>query len=116
MISPASIPADFPKSTRLGAVSGAQPKLLVRHEAGRYVTGPDESEHRTRYEICEDLARQLAEYTLRKGSSHPEWSRDELQAKVAAGMRAKAFGWGLSAGETDWVLRRVDALTEGPTS
>ena len=116
MIGPASIPADFPEPTELGAVSGVQPKLLVRQEAGRFVTGPEESEHRARYEICEDLARQLAQYTLRKGTSHPEWSRDELQAKVAAGVRAKAFGWGLSAGETDWVLRRVTVLTEGPTS
>lgn len=116
MISSASIPADFPKSTGLGAVSGAQPKLLVRQEAGRYVTGPSESEHRARYEVCEDLACQLAQYTLRKGASHPEWSRDELQAKVEAGLRAKAVGWGLSLAETDWVLRRAAALTGAPTS
>lgn len=116
MIRPEGIPADFPRDAGLGAVPGAQPKLLVRQEAGRYVTGPSESEHRARYEMCEDLACQLAQYTLRKGASHPEWSRDELQAKVAAGLRAKAVGWGLSLAETDWVLTRVAALTEGPTS
>lgn len=106
----ALLPEDFPKGSTPGAVPGAQPKLLVRQEGGRFVTGAHESEVLARYEICEDLARQLAQYTSRKSAEHPAWTQEQLQAKVAAGLKAKAFGWGLSPAEADWVLRRVATL------
>ena len=108
------IPPDFPGYVDLGAVPGVQPKLLVRLDEGRYVTGANGDELRARFEMCEDLARQLVQYTSRKRTEHPEWSREHLHAKVAAGLKAKAFGWGLSPAETNWVLRRVARLT-GPS-
>jgi hypothetical protein len=113
---PTNAPSDFPRPNELGAVPGVQSKLLVREQAGRYVAGPDESETRARYELCEDLARQLAEYVRRKTAQYPEWSRDELQARVANGLGARAFGWGISPAETQWVLKRVAALAGGATT
>lgn len=107
---PTSIPADFPRAARLGAVSGAQPKRLAQKEDNGFVPDADDSEVHARYQMCEDLARQLERYTLRKGKEHPDWSREVLLAKVSAALKAKAFGWGLSPAETDWVLTRMRAL------
>lgn len=64
--------------------------------------------------MCEDLALQLTKYTARKRAEHPEWAGEQLQAQVAAGLRAKAFAWGLAPAEVDWVLRRLAALTDRP--
>lgn len=110
MVTQSSIPADFPKAAS-GAVPGTQLKLLARVEVGRFVAGPGDADVLARYVVCEDLAQQLAKYSVRKGGKHPEWSREQLQAKVAAAVRAKGFGWGLSPAEVEWVLQRLAELT-----
>jgi hypothetical protein len=61
-----AIPDDFPREPSPGVVPGAQRKLLVREKDGRYYTGLIDDELQMRYEVCEDLARQLSAYTLRK--------------------------------------------------
>ena len=83
----AAVPPDFPRPAPSGAVPGAQPKLLARKERGMFVAGPSVPEVRARYEVCEDL--------------------------VTRSVRQKAFGWGLSPAETEWVLGRLAALASG---
>lgn len=108
-----AIPPGFPQPAPGGGVPGAQPKLLAHKEGGRWVTVPSESNVRARYAICEDLADQLVAYSARKRTENPGRSAEQLGAKVAHAVREKAFGWGLSPAETEWVLRRVDALNAG---
>lgn len=111
MVTTRTIPADFPQAAPAGAVPGAQHKLLAREEGGRLVAGPGDADALARYAVCEDLVQQLAKYHERKAGEHPDWSREQLQAKVAAAVGAKAFGWGLSPAETVWVLERLAELS-----
>jgi hypothetical protein len=105
-----TVPDDFPRRTEFGAVAGAQPKLLVTQDAGCFREGPRETEVLARYDMCEDLARQLVAYRARKAVEQPTWTADQLRVKVAAGLRGKSAQWGLAPAEVEWVLRRVDAL------
>lgn len=91
-----AIPDDFPKEPSPGVVTGAHPKLLVREKDGRYYIGLTDNELQTRYEVCEDLARQLSTYTLRKmlGSGG---SLADAFAKVERSVKGK-----VSAGEWDF--------------
>lgn len=105
------VPADFPRTATVGAVPGAQPKLLVRKEAGRFTPVMlSESDIQARHELCEDLVQQLLRYSARKQSERPGWTPAQVHARVAASVRQKAFGWGLSPAEAEWVLRRWAAL------
>jgi hypothetical protein len=109
----APIPPDFPQAALTGAVPGAQPKLLARKEGGTFVADSAEPELRARYDACEDLAHQLVSYRVRKLTQNPQWSNAQLADKITRSVRQRAFGWGLSPAETEWVLRRVAALAEG---
>jgi hypothetical protein len=109
------VPKDFPRSVTLGAVPGAQPKLLVRESGGRFVgEGATDLEVQGRYEVCEDLVKQLLRYTVRKHVERPEWTPTQLREKVSAAVRRKAIGWDLSEAETNWILRRLIAEDAGP--
>jgi hypothetical protein len=118
-----SVPQDFPREVPMGAVPGAQPKLLVRQEAGQFVaTEPSDEEVQGRHELCEDLVQQLLRYRARKQAERPDWTPAQVREKTAAGVRRKSFGWGLSPAETEWILRRLvaedagAAPTEGATT
>lgn len=104
----APVPPDFPTPAPSGAVPGAQPKLLARAQGEQFVASQDEL--RARFALCEDLAMQLTAYAARKAAAHTEWSESELLGKVAAAVRQKSFGWGLSPAEAEWVVKRVQAL------
>jgi hypothetical protein len=113
-MSASAIPDDFPRGAPAGAVPGAQPKLLVHEEAGRFVPGwPTDTEVLARYEACEDLVQQLVRYSARKQAERPHWSSAEVREKVAASVRVKSFRWGLSPAEAEWILRRL-ATEAGP--
>jgi hypothetical protein len=111
---PIVIPSDFPRPTELGSVPGAQAKLLVREEAGRFASAAaTDFEVQTRYALCEDLVKQLLMYTARKRAERPDWTALQVQQKAAASLRQKAFGWGLSPAEAEWIVRRLEALEAG---
>lgn len=105
-----SIPPDFPHAAPAGAVPGAQPKLLVFEQSGRFVAGTDENSLHGRYLMCEDLARQLVTYSAGKRNENPAWSEAQLLNKVARVVRQRAFGWGLSPAEANWVIGRFIVL------
>lgn len=106
------IPEDFPLEPELGAVSGVQPKLLVREIDGRYVAGRTVDEYRERYEACDDLSQQLLAYCLRKAIEHPEWAREYNLERTRKGLaqQVAAGVWEVSAAEQAWVMHRVALL------
>jgi hypothetical protein len=99
-------PADFPRDYALGAVSGAQPKLLVRKAATGFVSGLTADELYARYEACYDLVNQLAVYCSRKLDERPEWTASELLEKVQASLRARA-DWDFSESEVRWMMEQL---------
>lgn len=94
-----------------GLVPGAQPKLLVREMAGRFYSGLTDEELWTRYDACENLAGQLAEYASRKMSASG-LSLDDALGRVEKGLKAKVDGgqWDFSHAETAWTLNRLREL------
>jgi hypothetical protein len=94
------VPDDFPREPTPGLLAGAQPKLLVRKTGGRYHTVLTDEELWIRYDACEDLASQLAEYASRKTSASG-LSLDEALERVEKGLKAKlgARQWDFSRDE-----------------
>jgi len=101
----ADIPEGFPRGPAPGAVAGAQPKVLLRQVGGRFVSGWTEEELVTRYDVCADFVTQLAEYGRRKLDANPQWGRAGLEIRLAAGIRAKA--WGFTEAEIAWMVQRA---------
>lgn len=106
------VPEDFPVEPEVGAVPGAQPKLVVREIDGHYVAGQTADEHWERYLACEDLAQQLAGYCTRKATEHPGWGREYSLERTRKGLEHKvaAGTWDVSAAEQVWIMRRVAVL------
>jgi hypothetical protein len=111
------VPDDFPREPIPGFVPGAQPKLLAREKNGRYYTGLTDDELLTRYEVCEDLARQLSAYTSRKMHRFG-WSFADALAKIERGVKGKvsAGEWDFSPAEVAWVMKRTRELLSTETS
>ncbi|MDR6467558.1 hypothetical protein J2777_001251 [Paraburkholderia graminis] len=105
------VPDDFPREPYPGSVTGVQPKLLVRDVDGRYQSALSDEDLWVRYDTCEDLASQLADYASRKISTSG-MSRDVALTRVEKGMRSKVDSgeWELSQPEVDWVVKRTQQL------
>ena len=99
-MSPKPLPVDFPRTSSQGAISGAQPKLLLRKVGDTYQAGPTDDEVHERYLVCDDLAEQLAAYTSRKMTANT-WSLQTALSKVEAGVLKKVDSglWDLSTAE-----------------
>jgi hypothetical protein len=106
------IPADFPRPAPHGAVPGAQPKVLARQQGRAFVATSEDDEVLARFQVCEDLLRQLRAYVARKLTQAPTLSKTDLLKSVNAAIQQKAFGWGLSPAETNWILKRIAEGTE----
>lgn len=111
------VPDDFPREPLRGCVPGAQPKILAREKDGRYYTGLTNDELSTRYEVCEDLARQLSTYASRKRRQY-RWSFAEALAKVERSVNGKvnAGEWDFSPAEIAWVMKRTRELLSAAVS
>ncbi|CAJ2754140.1 Uncharacterised protein [Burkholderia pseudomallei] len=105
------VPDDFPREPLPGVVPGAQPKLLAQEKDGQYYTGLADDELLTRYEVCEDFARQLSAYTSRKIRQFG-WSFADTFAKIERSVNGKvsAGEWDFSPAEIAWVMKRTRAL------
>lgn len=111
------IPDDFPREQPPGVVTGVQPKLVVRLIDGKYYTGLTEDELWERYDICEDLAQQLAGYATRKMSEHG-WLVDDVLRRVEASVVKKVSTrvWEFSPAEIAWTMKRTRELLSSPVS
>lgn len=111
------VPDDFPREPWHGLVSGTQPKILLREKNWRYYTGLSDDELWTRYDVCEDLARQLAAYTSRK-MLRSGWSFDDALGKIEKSVNGKvsAGQWDFSPAEVAWVMKRTRELLSAPAN
>jgi hypothetical protein len=105
------VPIDFPRPVHHGAVSGAQPKLLLTSYKGRfYSPGCSPPELFQRWDACEDLARQLAEKSLEsKAGKRSHMAEVEILDQYLP--RLIATRW-TSEPEARWVIRRAAAMLD----
>ncbi|MGZ8340267.1 MAG: hypothetical protein ACXWU9_11860 [Telluria sp.] len=109
----AQVPADFPRPVHLGALPGAQPKLLMVKYNGRYYSpGCTPPELRERWDYCEDLARQFCQKCLdNKAGKRAHLSEVAILEQYLE--RLLKTGWGSDA-EMQWLIRRAAALAKWP--
>ncbi|WP_342959546.1 hypothetical protein [Paraburkholderia azotifigens] len=105
------VPADFPREPDPGALTGVQPKLLVREVDGCYQSALSDVELWVRFDACEDLASQLSAYVSRKIASSG-LSPDVALTRAEKGVRLKvdAGEWDFSQREVAWVMKRTRQL------
>lgn len=104
---PVVVPPDFPRTADLASLPGLQPKIAVILDAisDRYVANRDSAEAAARFEICEDLAVQLANKCNRcRDSKYAHLSEREILSQLQN--KLLASGWGTSA-EMTWTTRRT---------
>lgn len=101
------VPVDFPRIAIPAVVTGVQPKIGVREIDGRYVAGQTEEERYERWDVCEDLARQLLRVALKDEAEHPGQSRETTLKRVRISVLQK--GW-CSEDELDWLIGRLATL------
>lgn len=108
------IPCDFPRTARHAALPGSQPKLLVSEYKGHfYALGCSPPEVYERWEICEDLAKQLAEKAaISKQGKRSHMSEVDILDQYL--VRLIALRW-TSPEEARWVIRRVGAMLSWPS-
>jgi hypothetical protein len=109
----AQVPFDFPRPMHLGAVPGAQPKLLMTRYNGRfYMPGCTPPELYERWDICEDLAQNLAQKSLesKTGKRAHMTEADILDQYLP---RLIAMKW-TSEAEARWVIRRIAEMLSWP--
>jgi hypothetical protein len=100
------VPGDFPQEF-LEAVSGAQPKLLVRKsQRGEYISEA-QSLRAERWAICVDICEQLVDYVNKHWTG--EGHRHDYVEKVVRALNAKRMQWGISHAETAWIAVRLRA-------
>ena len=109
-----NIPDDFPHHPDLLALSGAHPKIGVRLDDGKYVSGYTPAEREQRYDVCADLVAQLVRYYERKMSQPPARTKKQLLDLLAEALRQK--GWGLSSAEIEWCVGRVGSAVDSNAS
>lgn len=99
-------PEDFPISPAPHALAGNQAKIgIVEFEGKYYLPGETPIEHHHRWEICEDIAKQIAEKCLKKRTAeYAHLTEQEILAMFQA-LLLKT-GWGSKA-EMQWTIRRV---------
>ena len=101
------LPDDFPHDSIAGVVPGAQPKICVTHSGGRYVAGQSSEERRDRWEVCEDLAQQLAPVASKEAALRPLQSHEKTLQRVLIAVARK--GW-VSPDELVWLICRLRVL------
>ncbi|WP_066736122.1 hypothetical protein [Cupriavidus sp. D384] len=103
------VPEDFPRVAVPAVVTGVQPKIGVREIGGRYVAGQTEEERYERWDICEDLARQLVRVARKDEVEHPDQSREQALHRVRISVSQQ--GW-CSEDELDWLIGRLAGLLQ----
>ncbi|MFL9914708.1 DUF2442 domain-containing protein [Paraburkholderia fungorum] len=101
------VPTNFPWDPTPALLSGAQPKLAGRMIDGRFVVGLTAEERWVRWDMCEDLARQLVKKTLQDAAKFPMHSHDVTLKRMRRAIERK--GW-LERLETDWLMDRLRVL------
>lgn len=108
-----AVPPDFPRPQPHSAVSGAQAKLLLSSYEGKfYAPGNTPPEVSERWNVCEDLARQLAQKAL-ESKSGKRAHMHEVAILDQYLPRLIATKW-TSAPEAIWIIRRCAEILGWP--
>ena len=107
------VPADFPQPVHIGAIAGVQPKVLtVEYKGQFYPAGGIPPERYERWDICEDLARQIAQKSLAsKAGKRAHMSEREILDQYLT--RLIKTRW-TSQPEARWIIRRTAAKLNWP--
>lgn len=107
------IPKDFPRPVSIGAVSGAQPKILLIEKNGKFFApNTNQSELKVRFDICEDLVRQFASKSLEtKAGKRSHLSEKEILLQYRS--RLIATKW-TSVEEANWIIESVATMIGWP--
>lgn len=106
-------PADFPRQTEVGSVSGAQPKLLVVKVNGEFRPDVDEEEIYRRWQVCEDLVQQLTVKTVKRMREGRVADLDDYVNKLQQWLEAQEWdSWKVTWPEARWMRDRIKALVE----
>ena len=109
----AQVPADFPRPMHHGAVPGVQPKLLMTQYKGRFhLPGCTPPELFQRWDVCEDLAKQLSAKSL-ESKSGKRSHMPELEILDQYLPRLIATKW-TNEEEARWIIRRAAAMLGWP--
>lgn len=92
-----TVPNTFPSDYFLGAVPGAQPKLLAREIDGKLIVGPTVEELQGRYDLCLRLATQYQRLD--------EADRPEVEDFVYESLGA----WDLTPAEQQWMVAKINS-------
>lgn len=99
------VPQDFPRRADIrGVVPGGQPMVCLVRTDEMYVVPSDEDEREERWELCEDLARQLCHVAFKDATRR---SHDETLARVRDAVRRRSW---MTSAELNWVMQRLVAL------
>lgn len=95
---------DFPVTEIPSAISGAQPKMSLVAEGGRfYIPGTSPSEVLAAFLMCEDLVSQMVPYCQRKLAAF-EGNQEATVKAVLKGLRVKRW---CSDAQCVWIMRKV---------
>jgi hypothetical protein len=114
-IDPVSAPNDFPWLQKLGAVSGAAPKLLLVRTPGGGFAAPTQSaeERNLRWQKCEVLAGKVARAAARsKAENCSHMSEVAILELYLPTMQTKYFA---SEGEAFWIVRKAASILGWPS-
>jgi len=109
------VPLDFPRPDHLGALPGAQPKLLaVLYEGKFYTPGTTPPELRARWEFCADFADHLAvkASVSKAGKRLHMCEQDILQHYLDRLTRVDK----ITAAEAKWIIFQVASILKWPVS
>lgn len=98
------VPDDFPVAATPSALSGAQPKMSLIEENGKfYAPGTSPSEVLTAFQVCKDLVSQMAAYCQRKLPGFD--GNQEATAKAAfQGLLSKRW---CTPAQSSWIMRNT---------
>lgn len=106
---------EFPNEPILGAIGGAQPKLLLyRGEDGTYqVPRRSHEEIMRRFEAADDLVGQLVVYFKRKKAEFPDWTDEKNleRIRLAVIRKVQQREWPYTQSEQKWILDRLRERT-----
>lgn len=105
------VPDDFPIDAHLAALSGANPKMALIEEGGKfYASGTSPSEVIAAFQVCDDLVAQMAAYCQRK---LPVYQGNQ-EATVKAALQGLISKQWCSPAQCEWIMRKATKRLDWP--
>lgn len=107
------VPSDFPRPVSTGTVPGNQPKFVVTNYQGKfYLPGCTPPELYERWQICEEIAQQLA---VKSRESKDRKRSHMSESAILEQYFLRLIRTNLTTeAEAEWVIQRVARIVEWP--